>query len=175
MTTQPVIKSRTRVPCGALIKLAGQTNGASKRMRIEGGGRHRSCSLYAVAGAAEAVVSSTSVTAAVAIRASDLGLRRCCYCSCRRIHAASSNSTTAEICCLETKRSSKSSSTFLASPLPSSSTGYLCQAHTPPPSPALLLVLLPAVVPRVAALRSRRRLARSCVSAVATAACARCC
>ena len=62
-----------------------------------------------------------------------------------------------------------------ASPLPSSSTGYLGQAHTPPPSPALLLVLLPAVVPRVAALRSRRRLARSCVSAVATAACARCC
>ena len=159
MTTQPVIKSRTRVPCGALIKLAGQTNGASKRMRIEGGGRHRSCSLYAVAGAAEAVVSNTSVTAAVAIRASDLGLRRCCYCSCRRIHAASSNSTTAEICCLETK-SSKSSSTFLASPLPSSCTGYLCQAHTPPPSPALLLVLLPAVVPRVAALRSRREKAR---------------
>jgi len=115
-----------------------------------------------VAGAAEAVVSSTSVTAAVAIRASDLGLRRCCYCSRRRIHAASSNSSTAEICCLEleTKRSSKSSSTFLAWPLPSSSTGYLCQAHTPPPSPALLLVLLPAVVPRVAALRSRREKAR---------------
>jgi hypothetical protein len=45
------------------------------------------CYCLGLAAAAEAVVSSAPGTAAVAIGASDFGLRRCCYCSRRRVHA----------------------------------------------------------------------------------------